>query len=195
MEAQRQAIRQECSRRGWELVDVLEDVASGKAAAGRPSLQEALSRLGAGEADVLMASKLDRLSRSTYDFVSLQVRAEQEGWRVLTLDLAVDTTTPQGEAMASMAATFAQLERRLIGERTKAALAVAKAQGVRLGRPQVLPRKVVVRIVTERASGHTLQQIADGLNQDRVPTAHGGTVWWPSTVRYVLQSHNARVAA
>jgi DNA invertase Pin-like site-specific DNA recombinase len=48
------------------------------------------------------------------------------------LDLGIDTTTIMGEAMATMAATFAQVERRRIGERTREALAVRRAQGVKL---------------------------------------------------------------
>lgn len=60
-------------------------------------------------------------------------------------DVAVDTTTPQGAAMAQVLAVFAELERRLIGQRTSDALAVRKAQGVRLGRPPVLPAEVVSR--------------------------------------------------
>lgn len=60
-----------------------------------------------------------------------------------------------------------------------------KAHGVRLGRPTVLAAEVVTRIVKERASGRSLQAIADGLNADGVPTAHGGSQWWPSTVAKV----------
>jgi DNA invertase Pin-like site-specific DNA recombinase len=61
-------------------------------------------------------------------------------------DCVVDTSTPTGEAMANMLATFAQFERRLIWERTREALAVKKAQGVRLGRPRTLPQAAVRRI-------------------------------------------------
>ena len=51
-------------------------------------------------------------------------RSETEGWGLVALDVAVDTTTPQGAAMAQILAVFAELERRLIGQRTKDALAV-----------------------------------------------------------------------
>ena len=55
--------------------------------------------------------------------------------------------------MAQILSVFAELERRLIGERTKATLAVKKSQGVVLGRPRTLPDKVVGRIVRERRRG------------------------------------------
>jgi DNA invertase Pin-like site-specific DNA recombinase len=68
--------------------------------------------------------------------------------------------------MANMVATFAQLERRLISQRTKEALAMKKAAGVRLGRPPTVPKAVVRRIQRQRARGDTLRPIADGLNRD-----------------------------
>jgi DNA invertase Pin-like site-specific DNA recombinase len=69
-----------------------------------------------------------------------------------------------------MMAVFSQLERRLISQRTREALAVKKAQRVRLGRPSAVPPEVVGRIIGERASGESLRTIAAGLNADRVST-------------------------
>jgi hypothetical protein len=54
------------------------------------------------------------------------------------------------------------------------------------GRPPSLPWRIVERIRLEYARGHGLSAIARQLNADRVPTAHGGREWWPSTVRSVL---------
>jgi DNA invertase Pin-like site-specific DNA recombinase len=105
---------------------------------------------------------------------------------LVALDLGVDTTTPSGEMMANVLAVFAQFERRLIGQRTKDALAVRRAEGASLGRPAVLPVEVVARIRSERAAGATYRAIANGLNGDAVPTAHGGVQWWPATVRKAL---------
>jgi len=110
-------------------------------------------------------------------------------------DLAVDTTTPQGAAMAQVLAVFAELERRLIGQRTRDALAVRRAQGVRLGRPPVLPATVVERILAERRAGAGWSAIARGLDGDGVPTAQGGTRWYPATVRAVVLAHEREVAA
>ena len=85
-----------------------------------------------------------------------------------------------------MLATFAQLERRLIAQRTREALAVKKASGVQLRRPPTVPQAVVRRIQRQRARSESLRAIADSLNGDEVPTAQGGGQWYPATVREVL---------
>jgi DNA invertase Pin-like site-specific DNA recombinase len=103
------------------------------------------------------------------------------------LDLGVDTTTPAGEAMANVMATFAQFERRLIAQRTREALAIKRQQGVRLGRPRTLPAATVQRIRAEREAGRSLKAIAGGLNQDGIPTSQGGAQWHASTVRNILR--------
>jgi DNA invertase Pin-like site-specific DNA recombinase len=92
--------------------------------------------------------------------------------------------------MANLLATFAQFERRLIGQRTKEALAAKRAQGVRLGRRSRLPVDVRRRINRRRAAGTTLAAIADELNASGVPTGQGGRRWYPSSVRAVLASAN-----
>lgn len=152
----------------------------------RPGLKAALAGLDAGRGDVLMASKLDRLTRSVHDATGLMLRAEKAGWGLVALDVAVDTTTPQGAAMAQVLAVFAELERRLIGERTRAALAVKRVQGVRLGREPRLTEEVRARIVARHDEGAGWSQIARELNEDGLPTAQGGTRWYPATVRYVV---------
>lgn len=196
LDAQRAAIEAECQRRGWELLAIHEDAgASGKDMKGRAALQEALKAVRSHEAGALVVAKLDRLSRSLLDFSTLMVESQKEGWALVILDLGVDTTSPSGEMLANVMATFAQFERRLIGQRTKDALAVKKRQGVRLGRPPSLSADVVKRIKGERKAGKSLRAIADGLNGDGVPTGHGGAKWHASTVRSVLESVGKRPVA
>ena len=186
LQAQRAAIAREARRRGWELVETIEDRGYSAKDLRRPGVQEALRALEAGDANALVVAKLDRLSRSMLDFASLMATAQKQHWALVALDVAVDTSTPAGEMLVNVLATFSQFERRLIGQRTKEALAAKKAQGVRLGRPPVLPQRVVRRIERERARGNSLQKIADALNAAAVPTAHGGARWHASTVRGVL---------
>lgn len=194
--AQRDAIERECAHRGWTLSCVVEDVGYSAKNLRRPGIQSALEQLRAGDVGGLVVAKLDRLSRSMLDFTAIMATAQKQGWSIVALDSPVDTTTPAGEAMVNVLATFAQFERRLIGQRTKEALAAKRAQGVRLGRPPALPAEVRDRIRADRAKpGSTLAAIAAQLNADGIPTAHGGRQWWPATVRAVLAAGEEAAAA
>jgi DNA invertase Pin-like site-specific DNA recombinase len=114
-------------------------------------------------------------------------QAEREGWSIVVLDVAVDTSTPSGEMMANVVAAFAQYERRLISERTKRALAVKRAEGVKLGRPRTVPDEVRDYIASMRTQGLTLRAIADRLNVESVATGQGGSRWYASVVGAVLK--------
>lgn len=181
--AQAEAIRTAVEGRGWRLVTVCEDAGISGKSVRRPGLERALRMLDRGEAKALLVAKLDRLSRSIVDFVGLMDRAQRKGWAVVALDLGVDTTTPQGEVIANVMASFAQFERRLIGERTKDALAAKRRQGVKLGRPRSLDDATIRRITALREDGMTYKAIAEYLNESDVPTAQGGAQWYPATVR------------
>jgi DNA invertase Pin-like site-specific DNA recombinase len=119
------------------------------------------------------------------DFARIMTTAQKQAWALVALDVQVDTTTPSGEAMANMLATFSQFERRLISERTKQALAQKRAAGVRLGAAPEIDHAVERRIRRERSKGRTLRDIAERLNADAIPTARGGR-WHASTLQRVL---------
>lgn len=192
LEAQRSAIQAECDRRGWHVVELHEDAgASGNTLKQRPGLGAALAMIDAGQAGTLMVAKLDRLSRSLVDFAGLMADAQRRAWNLVAMDLGIDLSTPSGEFMASVMASAAQWERRIIGQRTRDALAIRRAQGVQLGRPKTLPQPVVDRVVAARDSGHGWTAIARDLEAERVPTAQGGKQWYPATVRQVYLSATA----
>jgi DNA invertase Pin-like site-specific DNA recombinase len=188
LEAQRTAIRNECTRRGWELRQIFEDrSASGRSVLGRRGLRDALRAVESREADGLVVAKLDRLSRSLLDFAQMMEHARSKDWALVALDLGVDTTTPSGEMLANVLAVFAQFERRLIGQRTRDALAVRRSQGVVLGRPVTLTDAAEEEIRRLKEQGKSLRHIATEMNSRQVPTAQGGRSWHASTVRSVLQ--------
>ncbi|MGH3807514.1 MAG: recombinase family protein [Pseudonocardiaceae bacterium] len=147
--AQRAAIETECARRDLKLLAVHTDAGLSGKSLSRPGLTD----LEAGRGTVLMVAKLDRLSRSVHDATGLLLRADRAGWGLIALDANVDTTTPQGAAMTQVLAVFAELERRLIGERTKAALAVKRAQGVNQTGPTAHPARRGHRAHPLRARG------------------------------------------
>jgi DNA invertase Pin-like site-specific DNA recombinase len=190
--AQRAAITAECERRGWQLLRIIgEDSGASSATLERSGLQRALDILDRGNADVLVVAKLDRLSRSVAQGAQVMDRAKRKGWSLVALDFGLDTTTPAGEMVANVILSTAQYERRLIGQRTKDALAAKREQGIRLGRPQTLPDEIVERILAARHAGSSYRAIAAQLEADGVPTARGGGTWYASAVRAVCESQAA----
>jgi len=184
LEAQEATIRDEIERRGWELLDIRSDVASGKTLRKRDELGRTLRDLQAGYADALVVAKLDRLSRSVLDFASVMETAQAQGWSVVVLDLGVDTTTTNGKLIAHIMIALAQWERELIGDRTRAALRAVRARGTRVGRRSGVEAETVRLIRVMRTSGMSWQRIADALTQEGVPTAQGGR-WHAATVRKI----------
>lgn len=183
------AILATVDRRGWHCVAELTDegVSGSVAPESRNGLGRALQMLDRGDADVLVVAKLDRLSRSVVDLSLLLDRAERAKWSLVVLDADVDTTTARGRLVANVLGAVAEWERRIIAERTKAALAARKAAGQCLGGPVTLSNDTRRMIAELRNEGMMLQAIADKLTADSVPSARGGQ-WRPSTVRGVLQS-------
>jgi len=188
LEAQRTQIAAEAERKGWTVVEWIEDAGISAKSLDRPGMARALELLDGGAAGALIVAKLDRATRSTMDAAVLLERCSREGWALVALDLGLDMTTPTGELIASVMAAVAQWERRAIGQRTKDALAAKKAAGVRLGRPLTLPGDVRDRILTAYQAGSGWSAIARQLNEEEIPTAHGGAKWHPSTVRAVVMS-------
>lgn len=182
LEAQEQVIRAEVAHRGWDLIGIRSDVASGKSLRKRGELATTLRMLRAHEADALVVAKLDRLSRSVLDFASVMEMAQEDGWSLVVLDLGVDTTSTNGKLIAHIMIALAQWERELIGDRTRAALRAVRSRGTPLGRPSHVDASTIRAIRMMRGGGHSWQHIADALTREGVPTAQGGA-WHGATVR------------
>src|SRR5215813_6000561 len=102
----------------------------------RPELHRALEHLREG--DMLVVWKLDRLSRSLKDLLHIMERVREAGAGFRSLTEAVDTTTAAGRMMMQMLGSFAEFERSMVRERTRAGLTAARDRGVKLGRPAKL---------------------------------------------------------
>lgn len=101
-----------------------------------PGLSELLKYTRKGDSMVIY--KLDRLGRSLIDIIKLISSFEEKGIELISLTDRIDTKTSMGKAMYKITATFAELERDLIRERTKAGLQSAKARGKVGGRKFLL---------------------------------------------------------
>jgi DNA invertase Pin-like site-specific DNA recombinase len=181
-------------------VQVMVETGSGRNAA-RPVLAEALELLKRGEAVALYALDIDRLARSTRHLLEIAHQATVQKWRLVVLSADVDTSSPAGEALLTVAAAFSQFESRMISERVKRQHQARRDRGVVWGvdeGPQsALPAGTASQIVELSEAGENLSGIARHLNAAGVPTAMGGT-WHPVQVKRVLKSPrviNARKSA
>ncbi|WP_425373702.1 recombinase family protein [Lichenihabitans psoromatis] len=145
---------------------IFEDRASG-ARTERPGLREALSHLRRG--DTLVVWKLDRLGRTTHQLVGLLEQFEQDGVKLRSLQDGIDPSTTMGKAMLQIGAVFAEMERNLIRERTRAGLAAARARGRLGGRKQKIGKDAVDtarRLMKD--PDLTMSEIAQRLGVNRV---------------------------
>lgn len=200
LEAQRTAVADLCRQRGWDIVAEFTEVESGKRD-DRPQLAAAMKRAKVTGARLVIA-KLDRLSRNVAFLAALQ----DSGAKFTAADM------PEADEFTiHILAAVAQRERKLASDRTKAALAAAKARGLKLGNPngaaairraakgtaaalEAVRAKAASRaedyaetIADVRAAGaSSLAAIATELNERGIVTARGGR-WHPSSVRNLLR--------
>lgn len=196
LDAQKATLIAEADRRGWNVEIVADEGLSAKNL-HRPALQAALTRLDKGQAQYLLAVRLDRISRSVADFAGLLDRAGRKGWGLVLLDPNVDTSNPAGRFTSNILASAAQFERELIGVRTREGMAQRKAEGVIFGRVVADDMLPTYRVIGElHKAGMSLNGIARTLTNQAVPTANGGARWYASTVKAVLTSQTMqRLAA
>lgn len=134
---------------------------------------------GLGRGDTLVVVRIDRLGRSLADLVAVLDDLGRRGVAFRSLTEGLDTTTPMGRMVYQLAAAFAEYERVLISERTRAGLAAARARGARIGRPPALTDE-------QRATAHQLHD--HGCNKAAIARILGVS---RSTIRRALQADRA----
>lgn len=190
LDVQERQLQQAAELAGFTEIELVrEEGRSGKSIAGRPALTSALKRLDSGEAKVLFVTRIDRLARSTKDFLSIIDRANTNGWRLIMLDLNLDTATYQGRFVVTIMSALAEMERGIIAERQRDVHKDRRARGivwgVDMGPKNKTPEEIKQRILSERASGASFKTIADGLNRDEIPTQNQRK-WYPTTVKNLV---------
>lgn len=193
LDAQERQLKAAADAAGFTSHEMLrEEGRSGKSIQGRPVLRKALDRLDAGEAQALFVTRLDRLARSTRDFLSIVDRSQKHGWRLALLDLGLDTATHQGRFVVTIMAAMAEMERGMISERQKDVHQdrrdAGKVWGVDLGPKPLLDDEVRSVILNYKAKGMSFNRIAELLNASNTPTAKPGARWHSATVKHVYDS-------
>lgn len=204
LEAQKAAVAAYVASTSGRLVAEYEEVESGKRNS-RPQLAAALAACRARRA-VLVIAKLDRLARNTQFLLSIVEGTGEAG--VVFCDLPQVPPGAMGKFFLTLMAAVAELEAGLISQRTKAALAAAKARGVKLGSPRLragdaagtaIAREarsaiaadcaadVLPYLTAARSAGATsLRQMAAALTARGVRAPNGGEGWNATQVRRIL---------
>jgi len=130
-------LREYCRARSW--TDVREYVDHGISGTKdrRPALDQMMAAVRARKADVVVVAAFDRFGRSVRHLVESLETFRHLGVEFISLREQIDTGSPLGQAVFTIIAAIAQLERSLIVERVHAGLRRARAEGKRLGRPRV----------------------------------------------------------
>src|SRR5437667_2530765 len=153
-EPQLRDLREYVAARGWRAVEFVDHGVSG-AWERRPALDRLLAEVRARKVDVVVVAAFDRVGRSVRHLVETLELFRHLGVEFVSLREQIDTGSPLGQAVFTIIAAIAQLERSLIAERVRAGLRRARAEGKRLGRPplqldarqldSVMRRKLSVR--------------------------------------------------
>lgn len=201
LEAQRERITAQAAANGWRLVDVLEDAGVSAKTMDRPGLQAALKALRPGR--VLLALKLDRLTRSVRDLYDLTTRISDAGAEWACVQEKFDTTTATGRLILAIMVQLSQWERETTSERTVAALGQKRTRGERLGTTPLGYTTIVegdttrvevdeeeaetVRLARElRGHGLSFRRIAAMLRDMGRKTKRGGA-WEAATVARLVK--------
>ena len=140
-ESQLAELREYCTRRGWKDVEEITDTISG-AKASREGLDRLMALVRRGKVDAVICYKLDRLGRSLSHLAQIIDELTANKTALVVPGQGIDTSAgnPAATLQLNILCAVAQFEREVIRERVNAGLAVAKAKGVKLGRPASLDR-------------------------------------------------------
>lgn len=196
LEAQLAKCRLHCERMGWQVDGIFADagISGREGVANRPELSRLIARTrelrAQGQNSVIVVYSVSRLARRQKLLYWLLDEKDGEGLEISSATESFDTTTPTGRAMLGMIAVFAALEADMVSERTRDALAHAKAKGTKLGQKTMreLSPETVEHVKKLYASGlHTIQSLTDFLNNSNYPTASGRGRWHKNTVHACLK--------
>jgi len=163
-------LRNLCSQRGFEIVEEYVDMGISGTKDSRPAFDRLRNDALRGRFNVLIVGALDRVGRSLKNVIQTMETFRHQNIQVISLRESIDMTTPGGWAMVQMISVFAELERNLIAERIRSALAAkkseAKAKGTKwkCGRPSIIDDALVRSISSMRIENVSMRKIAKLLN-------------------------------
>jgi DNA invertase Pin-like site-specific DNA recombinase len=201
LDAQQSRIRAYAALQEREIAEVIVDAGESAKTLQRPGIVRLLNDVRGGKVGCVVVYKLDRLSRSVKDLITILELLEKHNVGLVSICESVDTKTAAGQFMLHLLGAVGQLEVRQVSERTKFALAHKRERreayspvpfGFRRDVNKLIPEpheQLALRIIQGmRQDGATLREIAEWLSANEYKPKGGASRWYASTVRYVLKT-------
>lgn len=203
IESQKSKIVAYCEVKDLDLVEIVEDIAiSAKNLKGRPGALRLIEMARKGDVQAIVAYKLDRLFRNTVEALETTQQLDKWGVDFHSISESISTKSPMGKFFFTLLAALGQMERELIGERTRAALAHKRLNGQKCGgltpygyraeggklMPDDTEQKAIAHMREWRGgqAGVSLAEVCQRLTNAQILTRTGGA-WTPETVRRILK--------
>lgn len=202
LDNQREKIKTYCQLKDFTLVKIIEDAGISAKNLKRPGVQKVLELTRKKKVDAVVVYKLDRIFRSTVDALETTKMFDRYGISFHSIQETLDTKSAMGRFFFTLTAALAEMERGIIGERTKVALSHKRSRNEKTGGDipygfNLVSNGLLVENKNEQGGirlihrlkdkGHTLREICEKLEKEGYKTKRGKTNWHPETVRTILK--------
>ena len=204
LDNQKAKIEAYCQLKDLELSEIVEDAGISAKNLKRPGVQKVLRMARKKQVDAIVVYKLDRIFRSTVDALETTKMFDKWGVSFHSIEETLDTQSAMGRFFFTLTAALAEMERRIIGERTKAALSHKRSRNEKTGGDvpygyDLTPAGILIKNHTEQKGirlirrlhqkGYSLRGICTELEREGYKTKRGNSKWHPQTVAGILKRH------
>ena len=202
LDNQKSKIEAYCQLKDLDLSEIIEDAGISAKNLKRPGVQKVLQLARKRQVDAIVVYKLDRIFRSTTDALETTKLFEKWGVSFHSIEETLDTQSAMGRFFFTLTAALAEMERRIIGERTKAALSHKRSLNEKTGGDvpygyDLTPGGILIKNETEQEvirlicrldrDGYSLRKICRELEKAGHLTKRGNLIWQPSTISKILK--------
>ena len=202
LDNQKAKIEAYCQLKDFELIEVVEDAGISAKNLKRPGVQKVLRMARKKQVDAIVVYKLDRIFRSTVDALETTKMFDKWGVSFHSIEETLDTQSAMGRFFFTLTAALAEMERRIIGERTKAALSHKRSRNEKTGGDvpygyDLTPAGILIKNDEEQRviktirrlnkDGYSLRGICSELEKEGHKTKRGNYKWHPQTVAAILK--------
>jgi len=205
LDNQKSKIEAYCKLKDLDLSEIIEDAGISAKNLKRPGVQRVLKLARTKQVDAVVIYKLDRIFRSTVDALETTRLFDKWGVSFHSIEETLDTQSAMGRFFFTLTAALAEMERCIIGERTKAALSHKRSRNEKTGGDvpygyDLTPAGILIKNDNEQRiiriirnlnrDGYSLRKICRELEKSGHRTKRGNDLWHPQTISSILKRHD-----